>query len=249
MSEPKIGPRFQALDHLLREFPGTREADEALALAWDAPERGIRYLAAIRYGEAGFEFLFETASLGSETSRLRAMAMRHLARHAPREKTLPLIRSTLKARSNELLRTAVELAGRLQDKESIPALVTLGRHSSVDIRADIAHALGQIGDASAEPFLISLLEDPSIPVRLAAVQALGRAGTPAAISPLTKHGTRAFGMRDLAVAAKSAIARIEARFGTIEKGRLSLSEGPAGEGALSFQPEEGAVSITKDDAA
>jgi hypothetical protein len=243
MSEPHTAARYQTLDVLLREHSSTREAEEALRSAWDAPERGIKYLAAVRRGEEGWSFLEEVAEERTETIRLRTMALHHLARQAPRERALPLLRRALTQRFGPLVRTAAELLGRLQDRESLPALVALARNVAADddLRAIIAHALGLIGDTRAEDLLLSLLADPSLEVRFAAVQALGKAGTPQAITKLGRIGTH--GARDLALSARSAIARIEGRFGPIERGRLSLTAGEELDGSLSFQNSEGAISL------
>lgn len=249
MSEPIPGARYQMLETLLRNHPGTREAEEAFRIAWEAPERGIKFLAASRRGEEGLLFLEETAQERTETISLRTMAMNALARSAPKERALPVLRRLLAARRGSLSRTAAELLGRLQDRESLAPLVALARASDEDsdLRAIVAHALGLIGDARAEDYLLYLLGDPSIEVRFAAVQALGKMGTPRALGKLARLA--AYGAHDLSIAARSATSRIEARFGPIERGRLSLSAGNELDGSLSFHGGDGAISLVKDDGA
>lgn len=247
MSEPTAAARFRVLDLLLREHAGTPEAAEGEKMAWAAPERGIKYLAAIRGGERAFNFLEEIAEQTTEPSRLRAMALRHLYQHAPPERVLPLLRQTFHTADLELTTTLVELVGRLQDRLSLPALVSIGRRRSTpeDLRTLIAYAAGQIADPVAEAYLLEELNTVSIKVRLAAVQSLGRIGSRRSLGMLQRISARTLTSRDLALAARSAIARIEQRIGPVEGGRLSLAETPALVGSLSFQREEGGLSLNE----
>lgn len=248
MSEPTRAARFRALNFVLREHANTPEAVEAEKIAWASPERGLKYLAAIRRGESAFPFLEEIAEQTSEPAKLRAMALRHLYQHAPAERVLPLLRRSFHTADLELTTTLVELVGRLQDRLSLPVLVSIGRRPSTpeDLRTLIAYAAGQIADPVAEAYLLEELHTVSIKVRLAAVQSLGRIGTPRSLGMLQKISARTLTSRDLALAARSAIARIEGRIGPVERGRLSIADTPALVGSLSFQPEEGGLSLSDD---
>src|SRR5262249_40353266 len=65
MSEESTEVRFHNLDLLFREYPTSDQAQDGLRIAWDARERSIRYLAAIRRGDEGLAFLRETAEIDS----------------------------------------------------------------------------------------------------------------------------------------------------------------------------------------
>jgi len=133
---------------------------------------------------------------------------------------------------------AVEAIGRAKDVVFLDRLAALSEHSGDRLAETIADALASLGDARAETALLRLLERESGSVRRAAAAALGQIGTVRAVEslfPLTE-GLLPSGVK---IAAREAIAKIQARLGDAEPGRLSLvAEGPA-EGALSVAKDGG----------
>lgn len=236
MSDTNIAVRYQNLDLLLRSFPASEQAAQGLRLAWDAPERGIRYLAAIRKGVETHPFLEETALMTSEPENLRVMVLRHLARHGSRESVVALLHRALRDPAPPVGRTAVELLGRLQDRSAVPLLIAFVERAQEDDQARIAvaQALGNIGDPAAESCLLVLLAEDLLAVKVAAATALAKAGTSASLPTLARVAQRYLGLPELAAAARSAIARIETRNGPADRGQLSLVEGRVLDGALSL---------------
>ncbi|MCK6548491.1 HEAT repeat domain-containing protein, partial [Myxococcota bacterium] len=248
LTDPDVAVRYQNLDLLLREHPTTPEARDALRLAWQAPERGIRYLAAIRgTSEEATSFLEETIASEDEPVLLRTMALKHLARHAPLDRVRPLLHRALGSEHSRLRGAAIELLGRLADTASLDALIATAERPalSVHARAAVARALGAIGDVRGEDRLLTWLADPEPEVKIAAATALGRAGSSRALGPLTRVASRYVGDRELSSAASSAAARIEARVGPVDRGRLSVLEATSPAGALAFPDvEPGALALT-----
>jgi hypothetical protein len=245
VSDPLVAVRYQNLDLLLRDYATSAEAKEGLRVAWQAPERGIRYLAAIRMGGEAYGFLEETVDDSAELPPLRLMALRHLARHAPRERVLPLLERSLRDPAPGVREATIELYGRLQEPSAITQLAEIARRtSSKSTCLAVAQALGNIGHTSAEPVLLELLEDGDLETQIAAATALGRCGTGQSIARLERVATRYFTVRDLSTAARAAIGRIVSRVGRPERGRLSVTEIDQLEGALSAPEGAGAISIT-----
>jgi hypothetical protein len=261
MSEESTEVRFHNLDLLLREFPTSDQAEDASRIAWDARERAIRFLAAIRRGQEGLAFLIETAELTSEAPPLRVMILGHLAHHAPGEATIALLRRTLCDASLSVARTSIEMLGRLGDQGAISALKSLAARWSVDDETRICaiKALGSIGDVRRAPdrdrvafgverFLLELLGrlrfDFATPaIKAAAATALGRIGSLASLKTLHRLRKQHAGSALVVEAAAAAIAKIETRSGPVERGQLSLSAPRESEGGLSLASSAlGAVS-------
>lgn len=246
LTDPELAVRYQNLELLLREHPSTPEAREGLKLAWQAPERGIRFLAAIRgTSENATAFLEETVAREDEPVLLRTMSLEHLARRAPLERVRPLLHRMFTSEHSRLRAAAIALAGRLRDGASVNALLALGRRMPLSpaARAAIARALGAIGDERAEPRLLELLGDAEVDVKVAAATALGRAGSSRSLGPLGRVVSRYAAVRALSDAAASAVARIEVRVGPVERGRLSILDSSA-RGALAFpDAEPGALAL------
>jgi hypothetical protein len=249
MSDPLLSVRYHNLDLLLREYPSSADATEALRLAWDAPERRIRCLAAVRKGQDGLAFLEQTAGMGTEPDDVRLMALRHVARSSPEGRVVPLLRSLIKDESRSMARAAIDLLGRFKDRASVSSLVALGRRWSTDYetRLQIVDALGNIGDALAEDFVLALLQTMSaaehaFELRLAAVAALGRMGTPRSIKTLKRIAQRFRSIDATSHTANASIGAIEVRCGPRERGELALADIPEPRGALSIAADSGALS-------
>jgi hypothetical protein len=249
MSEETVEVRFFNLDLLLREYPTSDQAQDGLRIAWDARERSLRYLAAIRRGREGLEFLCETAELTSESPSLRVMIMRHLA-HLSEPKTLAdMLRRQLRDESATVARTAIELLGRLRDPHAVQPLAAIATHrwTHEETRIRAIDALASIGDPSVERFLVDFLhgdhELARITIKTAAAAALGKLGTRAALKPLTRFKQQYRAITAIAEVANTAIARIESRYGPAERGQLSLAMMTEADGALSLpHAPKGAIS-------
>lgn len=244
IGDPNVAVRYQNLAVLLSKYPLAPQAREGLRVAWEARERGMRYLAAIRLGEDGFSFLTETISMTAEPVRLRVMALRHLATCFPRERACPMIIQHLNAPALPLREAAVELAGRLRIREAVPTLADMSTPSNTaTLRALVAQALGEIGAREGEPALVTLLDAEPIAIKLAAVVSLGRIGSARALPHLRRLTSRYMSIRELVEAARKASREIESR--TIGRGELSIASSGSGEGALSLTPPtEGALSLS-----
>lgn len=263
-ADPEPGVRYENLDLLLREHADTAEATRGLELAWNASEPGIRYLAAIRRGDEGLPFLEQTAVDPASPVPLRVLVLRHLARHAPRARVLPLLHGlldggggpALPARPREagggraaprmIREPVIALLGRLAAPESLPLLIRLAWSPSEaqETRCVVAAALGNLGDPAAEPCLLAMLEDRDPEVAVAAITALGRVGTSASISAIHRAIQRHPRARGLTSAGRTALARIELRLGPGGRGHLSMVEVPAQVGALSLPAgSSGSVSL------
>lgn len=241
LSDPTIAVRYHNLDMLLREYPGSPQALEAQRIAWDAPERGIRYLAAIRRGAEGLPFLFETVEVTTESPSLRILAMRHLAHHAPRASVLPMLRRLLKDDAPAVVKAALELIGRLKDREAIPALTALAaRWSTAESTRVLAiEAVGNIGDPTTERFLLDFLpggrfELACVPLKLAAATAIGRLGSRGSLRALRRLVRMGRQAKELASVARASIARIEVRCGPGGRGQLSIAGESDPRGAVSI---------------
>lgn len=125
---------------------------------------------------------------------------------------------------------AIRVTAQLPD-----AVAALTAHLAYDgDPALVAEALGLTGSPAAEATLLALLADPE--VRTAAAHALGEVGTISAVEPLLAQRVAPY-----TGAITAAIARIQARVGSADRGRLSLAEAAGGE--VSLAHEAGQVAL------
>lgn len=78
---------------------------------------------------------------------------------------------------------AVKALGRIQDPQSVPALIPLLQDTVKAVREEVSSALASIGEA-AIPGLLAALMHPEWLVRLHAVESLGKTKSPQAVEPL-----------------------------------------------------------------
>jgi HEAT repeat protein/cyclophilin family peptidyl-prolyl cis-trans isomerase len=75
---------------------------------------------------------------------------------------------------------------RIEDKRTLPALLTLAKEAHPHTRAFAVKGLGGLKDRQALPVLMPLLSSGTRAVLIEAVRALGRIGDPSSIDPLLK---------------------------------------------------------------
>lgn len=110
-----------------------------------------------------------------------------------REKAISSLVSELDSKNNSIRKQSnlIYLIGRISvdEKGSIPALISKLEHSDPDIRAISARALGKIGKnaKTSVPFLANLLNDENTWVKESAAIALQKIGTKDALKSLKKY--------------------------------------------------------------
>jgi len=202
--------------------------------------RVVRDMLAI-CGVEGRQALEELAAQGFSEARPEALGF--LTSLHPYSACTAAISAALAGGDEEMKRIAVTAIARAKDAAFLDRVVGLAEGSGDPLAEAVAHALGEIGGPREEPVLLGLLTRHATPVRRAAAVALGNVGTIGAVEPLLPF-TKWILTPDLETAAQEAIARIQARLGNPEAGRISLTaEGPAGE--LSLSGDEGGLSLAR----
>jgi HEAT repeat protein len=238
-TEPVAGVRRLALLTLAREFaahPGSREALRAALLD---PDAEVRLQAGIVLGAEGRETLVALAAGEGAEDATTAGAVVALGWHLTLDQSLAVLRHALRTRREGTARACLLALGRRRGQAAIGAIGAVLAVEGPGLAVAAAEALGEGADAAAEAPLVGALASPFAAVRSAAARSLGRVGTTAAVAPL-----KALEARDSAarVAARQAVAQIQARARGAAPGQLSLAG--AESGALSLADgEAGRVSL------
>ena len=112
--------------------------------------------------------------LDSETAEVRIEAIDRIAEYG--SSAVPSVRKALGQKQGTGLAMAALLAGKLEDKESVPRLIELLSDSNAKVRECAATALGQLRAQEAADALTNCLSDSEADVRRDAVVALGILG-------------------------------------------------------------------------
>jgi HEAT repeat protein len=232
--------RLKNLETLQKRFPKTDAARRASLKALGDPNLEIRLRAAMFLGNIDCVARITTCTVAPES--LRKLALDYLMANAPAEEVAPILQQLLVSGPPTLQRTAIEGFGRLRHWPAVSVLKRLIPEADRETAIAIAGALGSIGDSSAEPGLLSLLDRDEGGVKVAAARALGLVGTVAAVETLVAYAKQTLDRKSRR-AAREAIARIQARLGDVEAGRLAVADVSQPEGALSLSVEPGALSL------
>lgn len=109
-------------------------------------------------------------------------------------------------------------------------------------RVAVVRALGATGERTLTPFLINELDHHQGAVRAALIAALGDCGDAAAVAPLMAIADDSWLIKD---DCEKAIARIQSRLGSVERGWLDLAKPAAAEGNLSLADRAGEGALSR----
>ncbi len=221
--------RRRNLELLYQYFRETDSAREAFLQAASDPRPEMRLTGATYLGD--FDLVAKIAGVESGDVELRLRAVRNLIVFGA-ERAGPLLDRLLSTSLPAVLKAVVAGIGQLDYRAAAPTLIALLGRADAETAAAAADALRRVGDPSAEPALLSLLERGEPVAQIAAARALGQVGTVRAVESLLAY-TQGLFESDLKLAAREAVGAIQARLGSAEAGRLSLSGAAEGEGALS----------------
>jgi HEAT repeat protein len=245
LGDPLAEVRRTALDTLLARFGDYPRAGETARAALEDRSRAVRLRAAVFLGEDGQGTLMEIAERPDVDEPLAAQAFAHLTSALPRHRILELIDTVLpRARAAAKL-VAIEALVRLGGEAAVTRLEPLLGDASADAAAAAARGLGQLGDATAEPALIRALASDRNDVGAATAEALGRLGSRTAIAPLRAATARSASSSQVRAAARTAMAKIQARIVGGAPGQVSLAQDEDAQGRVSLAPPEphGQVSL------
>ena len=245
-SDPIAGVRLANLIALQQAVFWAEIAGAAsrVALADPAPE--VRLAGALALGVEGFTTLSKLAAAGQGVAAgIRVEALHQLVQRAPRETVIPVLDVVLHEAFWDVRREAVHAAGTLRHTGAVPLLLARLDPNDPPVAAVVAAALGEIGDPRAEPALVEILRSTHADAATAAAHALGLMGSVAAVQPLVDRIDVAATTAWVKVAAREAIAAIQARQIGADDGQLSLSDAadPAGTLTLADETKGGQVSL------
>jgi HEAT repeat protein len=238
-SEPLAGVRLRCLTALAREFAGHPATRDALLAAREDPDAEVRVRAGIALGPEGRETLLRVAHGEGAPDETTERAVAALGEHLTLADAQEILRDALRTRRERTARACLGAIGFRGGEQAVRTLANVLAVEKGDLGTAAAEGLGETGEASAEVPLVVALASPFAAVRSAAARSLGSVGTTAAVAPL-----KALEARDSAarVAARQAVAQIQARARGAAPGQLSLAG--AESGALSLADgEAGRVSL------
>jgi HEAT repeat protein len=216
------GVRLWNLLALQEQFPLSREAREASRQGLEDVSPWVRLSAArfLREGEGpALESLVRDPAVPDHAA---AEAVALLAARGPAGEVGSLLVATLKARSGETRRQAIEELGRLRHAPAFGPLVVLLQRSDPGTAAAAAQALGALGDLRAQHALVEGVKAEARELRLAAARVLAKVGGVGVVEPLSalleSRGLDAESRRTIL----DAIAAIQSRLAGAEAAQLSL---------------------------
>lgn len=219
LEETEVSVRLNCLRLLIREHRAHPATHEALTVAQDDPAPEVRCEAAVASGKEGHETLRRLVKSNSGPEDLAVRAVTALGVFLSIEEAAQLLENMVRWRRPEV-------AGAL--------LETITRHGR----------LGRRGTAELEALLVTTLHEAVPKLALAAAKALGAMGSVAAVPALA--ALEETGSRELARAARQAIAEIQARLHGAERGQLSLAGSEAGALSLAGDDAAGRLSLPEE---
>ncbi len=240
-SEPVPGVRLRCLTALVRELPDHPATREALLAAREDSDAEVRLRAGMALGAEGRDLLLSLALGEGAEDATTERAVAALGQQLTLDEATAILRNALRARRESTARAAM---GVLAHRGGEDAIHMIARVLAVE-RGPLANAaastLGLTGSPLAEEPLLAALRSSDTSLRVAATRALGLVGTVAAVAPLRELEARDSALR---IAARQAIATIQARLAGAGPGQLSLAGGESGQlsiaegevGRLSFTP-------------
>jgi HEAT repeat protein len=237
------GVRRKSLRVLLECFGSSAEAVRAAPLA--LKEAGIlRILGAALVREPGFAILRSIVESDANPDKMRIEALKRLVRLLHPPDAHRAIASALASRCQRLRSAAIVLAVRTADPLLADRLLRIASTQDPATAIEIVNALEENRCRSSERWLIALFERRDGPVKAAVVDALARVGTIDSVAPLLRGTRGMLADRRLKTAARRAVKLIQGRALGKEAGSLSLVDGAASEGGLSFAARGGSGALS-----
>lgn len=233
---------------LVASHPGTTATLEACRACLSDGDAETRLLAASGLGAEGSPALAALARDPVLPAELRVGATDAWARIAQPPDAPALLPELLSSASPEIRIAAVRAAGRLQEPTMLPRILERARGAAGSEAQAIASTLRAYPGPETEAALARLLHAGEAAVRIEAARTLAVIGTLASVEPLLPLARGLLVDADVKRAAREAIQAIRARLGSVDAGRLSLSDLAAAAGALSAaQDDRGALSPADDE--
>src|SRR5262249_36124062 len=232
------------------EHLADRPEPEAARRAGLADRSPCSRIAAARFLHAGSEGTLRSLLEDRRTpDHVSADAASLLAARLPPEEAGPLLIATLKGRSGETRRQAIQELGRLKHAASVGPLCVLLENADPRTAAAAAAALEAIGDPRTQARLLDAVRQDAAELRIAAARALGALGTVKVVETLLEELDAKRMDEESRQAIRQAVSAIQSRLAGAEAGQLSLAASSAAAGRLSLAPPRagpGDVSLASD---
>jgi hypothetical protein len=244
--EPAPGVRLRLLELLADRFPAEPEARAVFREALLATDDNLRLRAARVLGDEGRGTLIEIATYTDGDNAQAVRAIELLGRRLPIEGALEILNDSLRTGHHTVARAAIQTLGLHGGAAAIDRLAVVLAVGEPLLAAAAAHALADTEDPGVEPRLLAALPTAHPDVALALCHSLGRVGSSAAVAPLRETALAATTDRTVALAARQAIAAIQARLSGASPGQVSLAEGESGDLSLAEPDASGLLSLPRE---
>ncbi len=156
LQDPQDRVRWLSAELLLHQYPLSAQAREMLTIAASSTVPQLHFLAAIRAGAKGRDFLVRAVGDPQLEPQLRVRALIHLARSAPVELVGPLLIESLSSSEAPQRRAAAVHLGRLRYQLALQPLIDALQDPDQEVQQMVVRALRRLSNPGAMPALVGL---------------------------------------------------------------------------------------------
>jgi len=190
-------------------------------------------------GKTAFQDLSNLLARAKGPDQLRADALDYLVQHFPFPEVRALVEPAVTSSCEPLRNTALKAAATSGDVALVKLVCNLIKKGRIDHCERVVQWLASSRADCIEPALLDLATAEHPESALPAIEAIGEIGTERSIGPLLES----LSSGPLRVAARAAVAKIQARLKIVDAGRLSIAAQDSDAGAVSLAAQPGEIEV------
>ncbi len=237
--DPSPWIRCRNLQVLIEHYRDDAGLPGIIASAMHDEQQVVRGIAStFAGGQTAFRELSSLLAHAKAPDGLRADALDYLVQHFPTAEVRPLIETAAASSCERLKLVALRSAAMSGDASLVNLVCNLIKNGRLERCERIVQWLASSKADCIEPALLDLIASKQPDSVVPAIEALGAIGTERSVSALLGLFGGRFGM-----AARAALAQIQARTNTIDAGRLSVVPQNTESGAVSLAGGPGEIEV------
>jgi len=237
--DPSPWVRCRNLQVLIEHYRDDAGLPGIIATAMHDEHQPVRAIAStFAGGQTAFRELSSLLAHAKGPDRLHADALDYLVQHFPMPEVRSLVETALASSAEPLRAVALKAAATSGDAALVHLVCNLIKKGRFERCERIVQWLASSKADCIEPALLDLLASGQSALALPALEAIGSIGTERSVGALLGLLGGRFGM-----AARAALAQIQARTHAVDAGRLSIAPQGAESGAVSLAGNQGEIEV------